>query len=103
MSFEPSARGQELLTKLQEFIDSEITPSEPIYESQMQALGDPHGHPQIIEDLKSSARSRGLWNLFMPHQTEWTPEPVSNLDYAHIAELSGRSMHLTPCRIVASQ
>lgn len=96
MSFEPSARGQELLTKLQEFIDSEITPSEPIYESQMQALGDPHGHPQIIEDLKSSARSQGLWNLFMPHQTEWTTEPVSNLDYAHIAELSGRSMHLTP-------
>ena len=96
MSFEPSARGQELLTKLQGFIDSVITPSEPIYESQMQALGDPHGHPQIIEDLKSSARSRGLWNLFMPHQTEWTPEPVSNLDYAHIAELSGRSMHLTP-------
>ena len=42
-----------------------------------------------MEDLKAEARARGLWNLFLPHRTEWTPEPLSNLDYAHLAEITG--------------
>jgi acyl-CoA dehydrogenase len=96
MDFEPSARAAGLIEEMQSFMDSHVYPAEPVYEQQMDALGDPHGHPQIIEDLKTEARSRGLWNLFMPHRTEWTPEPVSNLDYAHVAEISGRSIHLAP-------
>ena len=96
MSFEPSQRGRELRENLLEFMSTSITPAEAVYEEQMAALGDPHAHPQIVEDLKAEARSRGLWNLFMPHRTEWTPDPVSNLDYAHLAEISGRSMHLAP-------
>ena len=96
MSFEPSARGLDLQQRLLEFMDSEVYPAESVYEEQMEALGDPHGHPQIVEDLKASARSRGLWNLFQPHVTEWTPDPISNLDYAYLAETSGRSMHLAP-------
>jgi acyl-CoA dehydrogenase len=74
-----------------EFLDQRVIPAEAIYEEQMTALGDPHGHPAIIEDLKSEARELGLWNLFMPHVTPWTPEPLSNLDYAYLAELAGRS------------
>ena len=96
MDFEPSHRAAGLIEEMQSFMDSHVYPAEPVYEQQMDALGDPHGHPQIIEDLKSEARSRGLWNLFMPHHTEWTPEPVSNLDYAHVAEISGHSIHLAP-------
>ena len=92
MDFEPSARAQDLQANLLEFMDSHVYPAEPVYEEQMEALGDAHGHPQIVEDLKAEARGRGLWNLFMPHRTEWTPDPVSNLDYAHLAEISGRSM-----------
>jgi acyl-CoA dehydrogenase len=96
MDFEPSARAAGLIEEMQSFMDSHVYPAEPVYEQQMDALGDPHGHPQIIEDLKTEARSRGLWNLFMHQRTEWTPEPVSNLDYAHVAEISGRSIHLAP-------
>ncbi len=77
--------------RLVEFLDQRVIPAEAIYEEQMTALGDPHGHPAIIEDLKSEARELGLWNLFMPHVTPWTPEPLSNLDYAYLAELAGRS------------
>ena len=51
-------------------------------------------HPPIIEDLKAEARRRGLWNLFLPHRTQWT-EGLSNLDYAPLAEITGRS-HLAP-------
>lgn len=96
MSFEPSERGRELRQDLLEFMDSHVVPAEAVYEQQMDELGDPHGHPPVIEELKAEARSRGLWNLFMPHRTEWTPDPVSNLDYAHLAEITGRSMHLAP-------
>jgi acyl-CoA dehydrogenase len=47
-------------------------------------------NPPILETLKQEARARGLWNLFLPHRTEWT-EGLSNLDYAPLAEISGRS------------
>ncbi len=91
MSFEQSPRGVDLRQRVTEFLDTEVIPAEEVYESQMQASADPHFHPQIIEDLKAKAKERGLWNLFMPHATPWTPDPVSNLDYAYLAELAGRS------------
>jgi len=72
-------------------MESHIYPAEAVYEEQMAAAGDPHHHPQIIEDLKAAARERGLWNLFLPHVTPWTPEPLGNVDYAHLAEITGRS------------
>jgi acyl-CoA dehydrogenase len=56
----------------------------------MQEAGDPHAHPHVLEDLKAEARRRGLWNLFLPHKTQWT-EGLSNLDYAPLAEIMGRS------------
>ena len=96
MSYEPSERGTALLDDLRSFMDDSVYPAEAVYEEQMAALGDPHAHPQIVEDLKAEAQRRGLWNLFMPHVTEWTPDPVSNLDYAHLAEISGRAGHLAP-------
>jgi len=58
-----------------------IYPAEPVYEVQMRESGNPHHHPQIIEDLKDEARRRGLWNLFQPHP-QWGPG-LSNLEYAH--------------------
>lgn len=91
MSFEPSPRGADLRQRLSEFLETSVVPAEPVYEEQMRASGDPHHHPAVIEELKTAARERGLWNLFMPHVTTWTPDPVTNLDYAHLAELSGRS------------
>src|SRR5664280_1927003 len=91
MSFEPSPRGVALRRRVTEFVGDVVIPAEPTYEEQMRASGDPHSHPQVIEELKSEAKERGLWNLFMPHVTPWTPDPVPNLDYAYLAELAGRS------------
>ncbi|MGA9872671.1 MAG: acyl-CoA dehydrogenase family protein [Rhodococcus sp. (in: high G+C Gram-positive bacteria)] len=88
--FETTDRGRKYQTDLLEFMDSHIYPAESVYEEQMRELGDPHGQPQIIEDLKKEARSRGLWNLFHPH-AEWGPG-LTNLEYAPLAEIMGRSM-----------
>jgi acyl-CoA dehydrogenase len=70
-------------------MDSHIYPSEAVYDEQMREAGDPHFHPPILEDLKTEARKRGLWNLFHPHP-EWGPG-LSNLEYAPLAEIMGRS------------
>jgi acyl-CoA dehydrogenase len=96
MNLEPSDRGKELRDRLLEFMDSHVYPAEPIYREQMAAAGDPHAHPHVVEELKAAARERGLWNLFLPHRTEWTPDPLSNLDYAYLAEITGRSSALAP-------
>ena len=95
MDFQLSPTALALQDKLLAFMDECVYPAEVVYEEQMAALGDPHAHPQIVEDLKAEARTRGLWNLFLPHETQWT-EGLSNLDYAPLAEITGRSIHLAP-------
>ena len=95
MDFAFSSRSVELQQELLDFMDGHVYPAEAVYREQMEASGDPHFHPPVVEDLKAEARRRGLWNLFLPHRTEWT-EGVANLDYAPLAEISGRSIELAP-------
>jgi len=90
MEFSLSARCQELQAQLTQFMDDHVYPAESVYEEQLAAGGDPHGHPPIMEELKAEAKQRGLWNLFLPHKTEWT-DGLSNGDYAPLAEIMGRS------------
>ncbi|MBO5496551.1 MAG: hypothetical protein J5967_04035, partial [Oscillospiraceae bacterium] len=58
--------GREVRTLLMR--DFVFYPAEAVYEEQMAAADTPHFHPQILEDLKAEAKSRGLWNLFQPHK-----------------------------------
>jgi len=95
VEFGPSPTVVELQDRLLDFMDRYVYPAEAVYEEQMHSSGDPHFHPPVIEVLKREARARGLWNLFLPHKTEWT-EGLSNLDYAPLAEITGRSIHLAP-------
>jgi acyl-CoA dehydrogenase len=90
MDFAPSTRSAELAAKLNDFMDTHVRPAEAVYAQQMAESGDPHFHPPVLEELKAEAHARGLWNLFLPHATEWT-EGLSNLDYAPLAEIMGTS------------
>ena len=97
MEFGQSARSLEYQGRLLEFMDDCVYPAEPVYVEQMAASGDANFHPPVLEDLKAEARSRGLWNLFNPHESrEWGSPGLSNLDYAPLAEISGRSPSLAP-------
>ncbi|WP_425825212.1 acyl-CoA dehydrogenase family protein [Streptomyces fractus] len=92
--YEQSARGKEYQDKLLAFMDEHIYPAEAVYAAQMAESGDPHFHPPVIEELKTEAKKRGLWNLFHPHP-EWGPG-LTNLEYAPLAEIMGRSAGLAP-------
>ena len=87
--FEFSEQAEQYRSDLLEFMDSHVYPAEAVYEQQMREAGDPHFQPPILEDLKVEARRRGLWNLFLP-DSEWGAG-LSNLDYAPLAEIMGRS------------
>jgi acyl-CoA dehydrogenase len=96
MDFAFDARTEELRGQLQAFIDEHILPAEPVFEEQAAKLaseGRGWERPPIMDDLKAKARKRGLWNLFLAHHPEGAG--LTNLQYAPLAELSGRSF-LTP-------
>src|SRR5688572_11918218 len=90
MDFALSTTAADFRDRLVTFMDEHVYPAESVYREQMLEAGDPHAHPPVIEDLKAEAKSRGLWNLFLPHKTQWT-DGLSNLDYAPLAEIMGRS------------
>ncbi|MCQ9384214.1 acyl-CoA dehydrogenase family protein [Brevibacterium sp. 50QC2O2] len=92
--FEQTARGQEYYDRVKAFMDEFVYPAEPVYRRQMAEAASPHTQPQILEDLKAKAKEAGLWNLFHPH-AEWGPG-LTNLEYAPLAELMGRSGGLGP-------
>ncbi len=94
MDFAPSARSTEMLERLRAFMAQHVLPAEPVYAEQrldLAAAGRPHQLPPVVEELKAEARSRGLWNLFLPDVGG-----LSLLDYAPLAELSGWSPELAP-------
>lgn len=94
MDFAYSPKVEDLRGQLLEFMDTHVYPAEGIYEKQMAAAGDPHHHPQVIEDLKQEARRRGLWNLFLPDEEDGAGLSVQ--EYAPLAEITGRSPELAP-------
>jgi acyl-CoA dehydrogenase len=81
----------ELAARLKDFMATHIYPNERRFYQQAERLG-PWAEWPVVEELKAIARSAGLWNLFLPvHE----PGGLSNLDYAPLCEIMGRS-HLAP-------
>ena len=92
MDFELSDRCKELRERLLKFMDDHVYPAERVYEEQLAQSGDPHFHPPVMEELKEQAREVGLWNLFLPYDVPDGSAPaLSNLEYAPLAEIMGRS------------
>jgi acyl-CoA dehydrogenase len=98
MDFEISPRAAQYLERLQRFMDERVYPAEPVYAAQRRALaeaGNVHGVPPVVEELKAAAGELGLWNLFLPDSGE-PRHGLSVLDYAPLAELTGRSAEIAP-------
>jgi acyl-CoA dehydrogenase len=88
MDFDYSPRTLELSHLLGAFLRAEVAPRD----AEWQALAQRGMFPlAVIEDLKGRARALGLWNLFLPSLREGQPGTrLTNLEYAPLAEITGR-------------
>ncbi|OXM61253.1 acyl-CoA dehydrogenase family protein [Amycolatopsis vastitatis] len=93
MDFAFDEKTEELRGQLLEFMDSHVYPAEPVFEQQLAERDDPWAIPPVVEELKAEARRRGLWNFFLPGDHG---AGLTNLQYAPLAEITGRSIRLAP-------
>jgi len=94
MEFQYSDTTRALLDRLLRFMDRHIYPNERAFLQEIaanRARGNAWVPLQLIEELKREARAEGLWNLFLPRSAR-APEGLSNLDYAPLCEVMGRSV-----------
>ncbi|MAS59668.1 MAG: acyl-CoA dehydrogenase [Gammaproteobacteria bacterium] len=82
----------EIREKILDFVGNKVEPVEEEYHSEV-SVGDRWSHTprqeEILNDLKAIARDMGLWNFFLPESQGGAG--ISNLEYAHLAEIMGRS------------
>ena len=88
MNFENSQKVKDLQEKITDFMNAYVYEAEDIYKKQVEE-GGRWCIPQIMEDLKSKARSKGLWNLFLPDSD--LGAGLTNTEYAPLCEIMGRS------------
>ncbi|MDI2029786.1 acyl-CoA dehydrogenase family protein [Saccharopolyspora sp. TS4A08] len=94
MDFAFDAKTQQLQGELLDFMDSHIYPAEPVFHQQLDEAPDRwSAQPPIMEELKAEAKRRGLWNLFLPGEHG---AGLTNLQYAPLCEIMGRSGALAP-------
>ena len=91
--FQSSPRAKEIYGKLQAFMEAHVYPNEKLFHEQINE-GDRWQPAPVMEELKARARAGGLWNLFLP-ESEYGAG-LTNLEYAPMAELMGRSVAFAP-------
>ena len=92
MDFAMSDKAQDYQKRLTDFMVTEVLPAEESYDAYRAAAGPgDFTVPPVVEELKASAKKRGLWNLFLPDESGLT-----NLEYAPLAEISGWSTEIAP-------
>ncbi len=85
----------ELRERLLAFMDECVYPAEETFRQQVHSAASPWDTPPVLEELKVLARERGLWNLFLPRTHEYGAG-LTNLQYAPLAEITGRSVWIAP-------
>ncbi|XP_023576292.1 acyl-CoA dehydrogenase family member 10 isoform X2 [Octodon degus] len=90
-----SPQVRELYDRLRQFMAQHVYPLEPELQRH-QASVDKWTPSLLIEDLKEKAKAEGLWNLFLPLETD--PEKkygagLTNAEYAHLCEVMGTSLY----------
>jgi acyl-CoA dehydrogenase len=101
MDFTFDAKTEELRAGLLDFMDRHVYPAEPVFHEQLGQLTDKWAWDSVpvLAELRAEARRRGLWNLFLPGEHG---AGLTNLQYAPLAEITGRSGHLAPAALNCS-
>ncbi|MBF7073027.1 acyl-CoA dehydrogenase family protein [Glaciecola sp. MH2013] len=92
MNFDYSDSTKARIAKLNAFMDEHVYPNEEKYHQMVHASDDPWQTPALMEELKEKAKAAKLWNLFLPEEYLPHGAGLSNLEYAPLCEIMGRSM-----------
>ncbi|PWU61693.1 acyl-CoA dehydrogenase [Micromonospora globispora] len=97
MDFALDPRTEGLRDNLLDFMDTHIYPAGHAFHEQLGQLGNRWAWDSVpvLAELRAAARKRGLWNLFLPGEHG---AGLTNLQYAPLAEITGRS-HLAPAAL----
>jgi acyl-CoA dehydrogenase len=95
MEFAYDARTEELREQLLAFLDQHVHPNEQRFHEELAELDDPWDWTStpVMQRLRERGRQTELWNAFLPGEHG---AGLTNLQYAPLAEITGRSGHLAP-------
>jgi acyl-CoA dehydrogenase len=95
MDFSHSPRSLEHQEQLNTFMTEHVYPAEAAIAAR-NAIDpiDPTEAPPELNELKRVAKSKGLWNLFLPDDEYGAG--LSNTEYAPLAEIMGHVIELAP-------
>ena len=98
MDFGWDARTEELRESLLDLMETRVHPAEAVFAREMTELDDPWAWSRVpvLQSLRAEARERGLWNAFMPGPAG---AGLTNLQYAPLAEITGRAIQLAPAAL----
>ncbi len=109
MDFGYDARTLDLRKQLLTFMEERVYPAEAVFAEQVEAaaaMGQVWERVPVTADLKAEARGHGLWNLFLTGKAATAvakldasllaDPPLTNLQYAPLAEITGWSPALAP-------
>jgi acyl-CoA dehydrogenase len=101
MDFSTDPRTDQVVAELDDFMRERIVPAEPTFHEQLAASDDPWAWDTVpvLQELRKEARERGLWNAFLPGERG---AGLTNLQYARLAEITGRVPHLAPVALNCS-
>jgi acyl-CoA dehydrogenase len=91
MSLIISDKAEELKARVTAFMEEHVYEAEAKYHEHLDTAADRWTIPPIMEELKAKAKAEGLWNLFLAEFNDYG-SGLTNLEYAPLAEIMGRSM-----------
>ena len=95
MDFAFDATTEDYRARLLAFMDANVYPHEATFYEQVGQLDDRWAWSRvpILRESQAKAREQGLWNLFLPGEFG---AGLTNLQYAPLAEITGRSPGFAP-------
>ncbi len=95
MDFKPSPAVESLLERIEAFMAEHVYPRElEVHRALDEEVKPGVPYPQVLVELRATAREQGLWNLFIPDDEHGAG--LSNWEYGMLCEQMGRSPVAAP-------
>lgn len=91
MKFTFTDKVDDLVSRVESFMNTNVYAAEREYHDFIEKSENRWVIPPVMEELKRKAKADGLWNLFLAEFEDYGAG-LSNLEYAPLAEVMGRSM-----------